>query len=102
MSVYREKSGNYCYDFWRDGHRIKESTRQRDKRVARDLEAARKTDLARGEAGIQRRRCPEFRHFVESEFLPWFQATHQSRGQKPIGDTWSALARCSSSFRDGF
>jgi len=81
MSVYREKSGNYCYDFWRDGHRIKESTRQKSKQTAREIEATRKTDLARGEAGIQRQRRPEFRHFVESEFLPWFQATHRSHGQ---------------------
>ncbi len=80
MSVYRNrKSGTWSYDFWWDGHRIKESTRQKSKPVARQMEAARKTDLARGEAGIQRRRCPEFRRFVETEFLPWFEATHRGR-----------------------
>ena len=81
MSVYREKSGNYLYDFWWNGRRVKESTRQKSKALARQMEAARKTDLARGEAGIRRQRCTEFRGFVEKEFLPWFEATHQTRGQ---------------------
>jgi integrase len=77
MSVYRDrKSGNWFYDFWWKGRRIKESTHQKNKALARQMEAARKTDLARGEAGLERRSCPEFRTFYESEFLPWFQATH--------------------------
>ena len=78
MAVYRERSGNYCYDFWWREHRIKESTRQKNKAVARQMEAARKTDLARGEVGLEKRKpVPEFRNFVEQEFLPWFKATHQ-------------------------
>jgi integrase len=81
MSLYREKSGNYCYDFWWNGHRVKESTRQKSKQVARQMEAARKTDLARGEAGLQRQRCPEFGAFVEQEFLPWFEAVHQAHAR---------------------
>lgn len=76
--MYRDrKLGNWYYDFWWRGRRIKESTRQKSKAVARQMEAARKTDLARGEAGLVRRPCPEFREFVEKEFLPWFEATHQ-------------------------
>src|SRR5579872_698331 len=78
MSVYRDsKSGNYFYDFWWNGHRVKESTHQKNRQLARQMEAARKTDLARGEVGLERRPCLEFRKFVETEFLPWFEAMHQ-------------------------
>jgi hypothetical protein len=34
MSVYRERSGNYTYDFWFKGQRVKESTHQKDRRQA--------------------------------------------------------------------
>ena len=77
MSVYRDHRGNFVMDFWWNGHRIKESTRQKNKAIARQMEAARKTDLARGEVGLKRRVCPEFRNFIDSEFLPWFEAMHQ-------------------------
>ena len=77
MSVYRDRiSGNWFIDFWWRGHRIKESTHQKSKPIARQMEAARKADLARGVAGIERRESPEFRKFFESDFLPWFKATH--------------------------
>lgn len=77
MSVYRDHQGNFVMDFWWNGHRVKESTRQKNRAIARQMQAARKTDLARGEVGLKRRSCPEFRAFVESEFLPWFEAMHQ-------------------------
>lgn len=82
MAVYREKkSGTYVYDFWWNGHRVKEATHQKSKQAARQLEAARKTALALGEAGIQRKQSPEFRLFVEGDFLPWFEAMHQDHGR---------------------
>jgi integrase len=77
MSVYRDrKSGIWFYDFWWKGYRIKRSTRQKSKRIACQLEAMRKADLARGEAEPVLRPCREFREFVEKEFLPWFEAMH--------------------------
>ncbi len=79
MSVYRDHRGNFVMDFWWNGHRVKESTRQKNRAIARQMEAARRTDLARGEVGLRRRVCPEFRNFVESEFLPWSEAMHQDR-----------------------
>ena len=81
MSVYRDHCGNFVYDFWWNGHRVKESTRQKNRAIARQMEAARKTDLARGEVGLKRRPCPEFRSFVEKEFLPWFEAVHQDHAR---------------------
>lgn len=82
MSVYRERSGNYCYDFWFKGQRVKESTGQKDRRQAQILEALCKADLARGVRKLEPKQEPTipegFREFVETVFLPWFQATHQS------------------------
>jgi integrase len=82
MSVYRERSGNYCFDFWYNGQRVKESTGQKDRRQAQLLEAARKADLMRGVATLKRKQTPQtpkgFREFAEATFLPWFKDTHQS------------------------
>jgi len=82
MSVYRERSGNYCYDFWYQGQRVKESTGQKDRRQAQLMEAMCKSDLARGVRKLkqkQEQQLPEgFREFVETVFLPWFRDSHQS------------------------
>jgi integrase len=53
MSVYRRGINDiYWYKFTWNGTQIRESTRQSKKRVAEELEAAHRTRLARGEAGI--------------------------------------------------
>lgn len=59
---------------WR-GERIQESTRQSNKRVAEQMEAARKTQLAKGEVGIKDRPpVPTLRQFAENTFLPHIRA----------------------------
>jgi len=82
MSTCRERSGNYSYDFWYKGQRVKESTGQKDKRQAQLMEAMCKADLARGIRKLKQKQehsVPEgFREFVETVFLPWFKDTHQS------------------------
>ncbi|HLY59989.1 MAG TPA: tyrosine-type recombinase/integrase [Terriglobia bacterium] len=81
MSVYKERSGNQCYDFWHKGQRYKESTHQKDRRQAQLMEAACKADLMRGVRKLKQEETkPDaegFREFVESIFLPWFKDTHQ-------------------------
>lgn len=81
MSVYRDRSGNYAYDFWFKGQRVKKSTYQNDRRQAQLIEAAAKADLMRGIIKLKQREEPtvprEFRRFTEELFLPWFQNTHQ-------------------------
>lgn len=81
MSVYREISGNYAYDFWYRGQRVKKSTRQKDRRQAQLMEAAAKADLMRGITKLKQREertvPSEFGRFVKEIFLPWFQNTHQ-------------------------
>jgi integrase len=77
MAVYKQKgSANWWYRFvWR-GVTIRESTKQTNKAVARQMEAARKTALAKGEVGIRDRKpTPTLKDFAERDFLPFIQAT---------------------------
>lgn len=83
MSVCKERSGNYCIDFWCEGQRIKKSTRQKDRRQAQLMEAMYKADLVRGVITLKPKPKPElpkgFAEFTTTVFLPWFKDTHQSR-----------------------
>jgi integrase len=64
MAVYK-RGGTYWYEFVFNGERIRESTKQGNKRVAEQIEAARKTQLAKGEVGIQDRKpAPLFSDFA--------------------------------------
>ena len=46
----------YWYKFMWNGELIRESTKQRNDRVARQMEAAHKTGLAKGEVGIREKK----------------------------------------------
>src|SRR6476659_662033 len=72
MAVYKQlKSKNWWYKFNWNGEQIRESTKQTNKRVAEQMEAAHRTSLAKGEVGIRDRiAAPTVRQFVESDFLP--------------------------------
>ena len=94
MSVFKHgKSGVYWYEFLYRGSRIRRSTRQRNKNVARDIEATHRTALLKGEIGIKDRqtsKIPTFEHFV-----PRFERTASwpalpgpgSRARRPQGET---------------
>jgi hypothetical protein len=78
--VYR-RGRNYNYKFkWR-GETIRKSTKQSNKRVAEQMEAAHKTALAKGEVGIvDRKPVPTLAKFAEENFLPFVRAT---KAEKP-------------------
>lgn len=52
MAVYK-RGGVWWYSFMFRGQRVQESTKQGSKRTAEQLEAAKRTALAKGEVGIQ-------------------------------------------------
>jgi len=65
MSIFRRGS-TYCYHFWFKGKHIQASTHQRNRSVARQIEAAHRTALAKGEAGIiERKPAPSLKDFKE-------------------------------------
>jgi integrase len=52
--IYK-RGGVYWYDFWFKGRRVRESTKQGNANDARDIAAAHRTALAKGEVGIEER-----------------------------------------------
>lgn len=68
MAIYK-RGGVYWYEFAFKGRRIRESTHQGNQRTARQMEAARRAALAKGELGIlDRPRVPTLK-----EFAPQFE-----------------------------
>jgi hypothetical protein len=80
MAVYKQpKSKNWCKFTW-NGEPIRESTKQTNKRVAEQMEAAHRTALAKGEVGIRERKpVPTLSEFAESDFLPFVLATSKEK-----------------------
>jgi integrase len=76
MSIF--KRGNvYWYHFLFNGEHIQASTKQGNPRVARQIEAAFRTALAKGEVGItERKKAPGFKAAVRS-FLAWSEQQHK-------------------------
>lgn len=69
----------YWYKFTYGGQAIRESTKQGNDRMARSMEAAHKTSLARGEAGFRERKViPTLRNFCTERFEPWAKATFEN------------------------
>src|SRR5580704_6703995 len=75
MAVYK-RGRVWWYKFTWKGETIRESTKQTNKRVAEQIEAAHKTALAKGEVGIRKKvRIPTLAEFADKEFLPFVEAT---------------------------
>jgi integrase len=81
MAVYKQKKSNkWWYKFTWNGELIRESTKQTNKRVAEQMEAAHKTALAKGEVGIRERKpIPTLRQFAEGDFLPYVRSTFAAK-----------------------
>ncbi len=82
MAVYKRGDTWWFKFVWR-GELIRESTKQGNKRVAEQIEAARKTQKAKGEVGIKDRvlrllRWPSTRKL---SFLPHVEANKKDKPQ---------------------
>src|SRR5215471_5196918 len=81
MAVYK-RGKIWWYKFNWNGESIRESTKQSNKRVAEQIEAAHKTSLAKGEVGIRDRKpAPTLRRFAEDDFLPFVRSTFAAKIQ---------------------
>src|SRR5437879_2691020 len=82
MAVYKQpKSKYWWYKFVWNGEPIRESTKQTNKRIAEQMEAAHRTALAKGEVGIRERKpVPTLAQFANENFLPFVRAT---KAEKP-------------------
>jgi integrase len=65
----------YWYEFTYNGQRYRKSTRQRSERAAIDIEAAKRTQLAKGDVGLEQRPpAPTLAQF-EKTFVAWVRRT---------------------------
>jgi integrase len=89
MSIF--KRGNvYWYHFLFNGEHIQASTKQGNPRTARQIEAAHRTALAKGEVGITKREpVLTLAEFIEDRFTPWARATFEKASPK----TWTGWYR---------
>jgi integrase len=70
----------WWYRFTWRGEAIRESTKQTNRRVAEQIEAAHKTSLAKGEVGIRDRKpAATIRQFAKTDFLPFCRATFAAK-----------------------
>ncbi len=70
MSLYK-RGDVWWYEFVFSGERIRESTKQSNKRIAEQMEAARRTQLAKAEVGIKDRKlAPTLAEYAKTSFLP--------------------------------
>lgn len=71
--------GVYWYKFMWKGKLIRESTRQGNDKVARSMESAHRTSLAKGEVGIREKAVPLLKDFLKQQFLPYIETRHSSK-----------------------
>jgi integrase len=78
MSIFK-RGRTYWFNFIFHGERVQQSTRQRNPNVARQIESAYRTKLAKGEVGItERKPVPTFSVF-EKRFREEMRARHAAK-----------------------
>jgi len=77
--IYK-RGRTYWYEFELRGRRYRESTKQGNPRVARQMEAARRTQILKGEVGIREKRpAMTLRDFAEHCFKPHVESTFAAK-----------------------
>jgi integrase len=76
----RGACGVYWYKFMWNGKLVRESTKQGNDKVARQMEAAHRTSLAKGEVGIREKKpAPALSEFLKKNFLPYAKTAHSAK-----------------------
>ena len=94
------KRGNvYWYKFIWNGRLVRESTKQGNDKVARNMQSAHRTSLAKGEVGIRDKKpAPTMAQFIDNRFEPWAR----SRFEKTSPKTWVGYYRVGLSAIKGY
>jgi integrase len=89
MSIF--KRGNiYWFHFLYNGEHIQRSTKQGNPRTARQVEAAFRTAMVKGDVGItERKPVPTLGEFIDNRFTPWARSTFEKASPK----TWTGWYR---------
>jgi integrase len=81
----RGSCGVYWYKFMWQGKLMRESTHQGNDKIARQMESAHRTSLAKGEVGIREKKIvPTLTEFIQGRFEPWAESVFASKPK-----TWS-------------
>jgi integrase len=83
MSIYK-RGEVYWYKFMWNGRLLRESTKQRNDKTARKIEAAHKTRLAEGLVGIREKKRTTLAEFIKNRFEPWAKGRFEGNATK----TW--------------
>jgi integrase len=84
----------YWYKFMFNRALVRESTKQGNDKVARQMESAHRTSLARGEVGIREKEpAPTLVDFIDKRFEPWARATFESTSFKTWRDFYKVGIR---------
>jgi integrase len=99
MAIYR-RGHIYWYKFTFNGQAIRESTRQNNQHTARQMEAAHRTSLAKGEVGIrEKKQSPTLAEFCDKRFEPWAKATFGKSSPKTWLDFYRVGMRAARNYR---
>lgn len=99
MSIYK-RGGVYWYKFMWQGKVIRESTKVGNDKVARNMESAHRTSLAKGEVGIREKKsAPTLTAFIDSRFEPWAKATFEKSSPKTWLDWYRVGLRAMKAFK---
>jgi integrase len=80
MSIFKRGSV-YWYHFLFNGEHIQKSTKQGNPRTARQIEAAHRTALAKGEVGIEERKAAPMFADLAQRFIAHVEARHENKPQ---------------------
>ncbi len=84
MSIFK-RGRVYWYHFVFDGQHVQESTKQGNPRIARQMEAAHRTALAKGEVGFREKKViPTLNEFCRDRVEPWARSMFEQTSV----DTW--------------
>src|ERR1039458_6237559 len=79
MAIYK-RGQIYWYKFTFNGEAIRESTRQKNQNTARQMEAAHRSSLAKGEVGIREKKTsPTLADFISQRFEPGAAASTSAK-----------------------
>src|SRR5450631_1654110 len=79
MSIYK-RGRVYWYKFMWSGEIVRKSTRQGSDKVARQMEAAHRTALAKGELRIrEKKRAPTLKEFLKQDFQKYAETRHATK-----------------------
>jgi integrase len=82
--IYK-RGKTYWYKFMWQGRLVRESTKQGNDKIARQMESAHRTSLAKGEVGLRDKKpVLTLAEFIDNRFEPWAKATFEKASPK----TW--------------